>query len=277
MTKANYRDIKVEFKIKETEPNKFVTNYAQIFEMLGEDGQDVIDIDSTPGAWIDGEDDQDIEVVRVGKFDLALYKWVTQAIVIEDGNVTEYNSEHTQMDKSNMVNVSIPKDKLNDITVKFKYQIKVENEGTVAGNALEVKDHIPAGLKFLAEDNTEFGWVAVDDQTVTTDYLKDTVLQPGESAEVTIVLTWINGSKNFGEKVNYAEISKDYNEFGWPDIDSTPDNFNEIPREDDEDSDVVLLQIRTGIESIAYVAIAAVVMVIVAGGVVGIKKYVVNK
>ena len=277
MTKENYRDIKVQYKVITNTPNKLEINYAQIGEMTASSGEVVTDIDSTGGQWVDGEDDQDIEIVVIGKFDLALYKWVTQAIVIEDGKSKEYDSKHTEMDKSNTVNVSIPENKLDKVTVKFRYQLKVTNEGSIAGKALEVTDHIPAGLKFLPEDNTEFGWVAVDDKTIITDYLKDTELQPGESAEVTVVLTWINNSKNFGEKVNYAEISKDYNTKGWKDDDSKPGNFNEIPSEDDEDGDVVMLQIRTGIENIAYIVIAAVAMAIVAGGVVAIKKYVINK
>ena len=96
--------------------------------------------------------------------------------------------------------VSIPKDKLDKVTVKFKYQIKVENQGQLEGYAKEVKDHIPAGLKFVAEDNKEYGWVLnEEDGTITTDYLKDTLLQPGETAEVTVVLTWINGADNLAK------------------------------------------------------------------------------
>lgn len=277
MTAQNYRDIKVEFKITEKEIGKLVINNAQIYEMLDDGGKDVTDIDSTPGVWIDGDDDQDFEVVKVGKFDLALYKWVTQAIVTEDGKTTTYDSKHTQADKSSVVNVSIPKNKLNKVSVKFKYQIKVTNEGSIAGNALEVKDHIPSGLKFVAEDNKEFGWVAVDDNTAVTDYLKDTVLQPGESAEVTIVLTWVNGTNNFGKKINYAEISKDYNEHNWKDSDSTTDNLKDTPKEDDEDSDLVLLEIRTGLENVVYIVIGVISLIIVAAGVVAIKKFVVNK
>ena len=280
MTVENYRDIKLQFKVKEQKTiteEKIIINYAQIAKMLGGGGIPVTDIDSTPGKWIDGDDDQDIEQLKLGKFDLALYKWVSTAIVTENGKTTEYESGHNQADKSNLVNVSIPKNSLNKVSVKFKYQVKVENQGTIPGKALEVTDHIPAGLKFVAEDNTEFGWVAVDDKTVVTDYLKDTELKPGESAEVTIVLTWINGSENFGTKVNYAEISKDYNDYGWPDIDSTPNNFTGKPQEDDEDEDEVKLTIRTGMQNVVYIAIGIAVMAIIAGGVVGIKKFVVNK
>jgi hypothetical protein len=175
-----------------------------------------------------------------------------------------------------VVNVSIPSDKLKDVTVKFKYQIKVENEGSIPGKALEVKDHIPAGLKFVEEDNKEFGWKQNEDGTIVTDYLKDTVLQPKETAEVTVVLTWINGSNNLGKKVNFAEISKDYNDYGWPDIDSTPDNFKDIPHEDDEDQDEVMLQVRTGASTIGYVVIGLVAMAIVAGGALGVKKFVIK-
>ena len=279
MTEANYRDIKVQFRVQKEgakeRAGKLLINHAQIIDDSDSDGNSVTDRDSTTNVWIDGEDDQDYDVVKLGYFDLALYKWVTDAIVTEDGKTTEYPSYHSQTDKSNMVDISIKKNKVNDVTVKFKYQIKVENQGTIAGKALEVKDHIPAGLKFVAEDNTEFGWVATDDQTVTTDYLKDTVLEPGETAEVTIVLTWINGSDNLGEKVNYAEISEDENEHGWKDIDSSTDNFKDVPREDDEDGDVVMLQIRTGAASyVVYIAVALAAMSIVVAGVVGIKKYV---
>lgn len=281
MKPENWRDVKVQYSVCEQDEmvsEKALINYAQIGSMADENGNtDVTDRDSTPGEWINDEDDQDIEQLKVGYFDLALYKWVSTAIVTEDGKTTEYASEHTQADKSNVVNVSIPKDKLNKVTVKFKYQIKVENEGTVPGKALEITDHLPEGLKFVEEDNKEFGWKQNEDGTIVTDYLKDTVLNPRESAEVTVVATWINGSENFGKKINYAEISKDENDYGWPDIDSVPGNFTDKPSEDDEDGDEVLLQIRTGASAVAYVVIGLVAMVIVAGGAFGIKKFIINK
>lgn len=277
--KLDYKDIKVQFKVKSVEADKIITNYAQIKDDCDKEGNPVDDRDSTPNVWEDipRNDDQDYDVIKVGYFDLALYKWVSTAMVTEGGKTTEYPSKHTQDDKTNMVNVSIPKDKLNKVEVKFKYQIKVENEGTVAGYAKELKDHIPAGLKFVEADNKEFGWTLQEDGTITTDYLKDRLLNPGDTAEVTVVLTWINGATNFGQKINYAEISKDQNEFDWPDIDSTPNNFKDTPKEDDEDSDIVMLQIRTGLENTMYIVIGLVAITIIAAGVVGIKKFVLNR
>ena len=129
-------------------------------------------------------------------------------------------------------------------------------------------------MKFVEEDNTKYGWVLnEEDGTITTDYLKDTLLQPGETADVTVVLTWMNSEENLGEKVNYAEISEDYNDYGAPDKDSTPNNFTDVPKEDDEDGDKVMLQVRTGSQNIIYVAIAVGVITIIAGGIVVIKKF----
>ena len=281
MKPENYRDVKVQYTVcgkDKIVTDKDLINYAQIGSMSDETGNTVvIDIDSTPGIWIETDDDQDIEKLRVGYFDLALYKWVTAAVVTEDGKTTEYPSQHTELNKAKLVNVSIPKNKLNKVTVKFKYQIKVVNEGTVQGKALEITDHLPEGLKFVEEDNKEFRWKQKEDGTIVTDYLKDTILNPGESAEVTVVAVWVNGANNLGKKVNYAEISKDENKYGWEDIDSKPGNFDTIPREDDEDGDEVLLQVRTGANAIIYVLIGLAVLVIVAIGTYGVKKYVINK
>ena len=274
-TNENYRDIKVEFKVKPTnEEGVIITNYAQITDDNDAQGNPVTDRDSTPNIWEESprNDDQDIEKIQVKYFDLALYKWVSSTIVTEDGKVIEYASEHTQDDKTKLVNVTIPKEKLDKTVVKFKYQIKVKNEGQLAGYAKEIKDHIPEGLKFVAEDNTEYRWVEQADGTITTDYLKDTLLNPEETAEVTVVLTWINGDNNLGEKWNFAEISEDYNDYGAPDKDSTPNNFKNDVVEDDEDKDVVMLNIKTGSMNIIYIILSVLVVTILTAGVIGIKK-----
>jgi len=271
------KDIKVEFKVKDAISKDYIiVNYAQITKDLDDKGNEVVDRDSTPNKWEESprDDDQDIEKIRVRYFDLALYKWVTTAIVTEGGKTVEYASEHTQFDKTSMLNVSIPKQSLDKVSVKFKYQIKVENRSEIPGYAKEIKDHIPAGLKFVEEDNKEFGWKLDKDGVITTDYLKDTILNPGESAEVTVILTWINGENNLGTKVNFAEISEDYNDYGTPDIDSTPDNFTGDVVEDDEDKDVVMLQVRTGSIDTNYIILAVVVVSIIATGAILIKKYV---
>lgn len=78
---------------------------------------------------------------------------------------------------------------------------------------------------------------------------------------------------NLGLLVNTAEISKDYNEFETPDIDSTPNNF--IENEDDIDDAPVLISIRTGDSiNITYIIVAAAFTIIIAAGAISIKKFV---
>ena len=111
---------------------------------------------------------------------------------------------------------------LDKVEVKFRYSIRITNEGDIAGYAKEIKDYIPEGLKFIKEDNP--GWEQISENVIVTNLLADKLLEPGESAEVEVLLTWIKGKENLGLKVNTAEISKDYNDKGIPDRDSTPDN-----------------------------------------------------
>ena len=268
----DYKEVKVAFKV--TMPNtsdEIIINQAQISDDSDEDGNEVTDKDSTPNEWIDGEDDQDIEKIKVQYFDLALRKWVTKAIVIEDGKEVVRETGHkAEDDPEAVVKVDLKKSKLNKVVVKFEYQIRVTNEGQIAGSVEEISDYIPEGLKFVAADNPE--WEEVDGKVVT-DQLAGQIMQPGESKEVTILLTWINREDNMGLKVNVAEISKDYNEYGSPDIDSTPNN--KVPGEDDIDDAPVMLTVTTG-QEVVYLGITIAVLGIIAGGVIGIKKFVIK-
>ena len=272
----DYRDVQIAFKVtyKVTDPNeesRILVNVAQI----SKDSDD--DIDSNPSRdedynEEDHEDDIDYEQVKVKYFDLSLLKWVSKVIVVEKGNTTVTNTGHTGDENPEpVVKVEIKSQNVNSVVVKFGYTIKITNEGEIAGYAKEVTDYIPKGLKFVAEDNPD--WYVREDGKVATKQLENTLLQPGEKAEVEIVLTWINGEKNLGTKINIAEISEDDNPSKTPDIDSTPDN--EKPEEDDIDDAPVMLVIKTGLDiNPQYSILAGVVLVILVTGTVLIKKFV---
>ena len=269
--KLDYRDVKVAFEV--TEPNtsdRILINQAQISKDSDKDGNDVTDQDSVPDKWNEGEDDQDIEKVKVQYFDLSLRKWVTQAIVSENGEEKIIESGHkAEDDPEDVVKVDLKKSKINKVTIKFRYKIRVKNEGNIAGYAKELKDYIPNGLKFVPEDNPL--WKQIDEKTITTDQTKDILLQPGDTTEVEVVLTWINDSENFGVMDNWAEISKDHNDFNSPDIDSTPDNNKK--GEDDIDDAPVSVGVQTG-QIKTFTTIGLAVLVILSSGVVLIKKFV---
>ena len=270
-TNPDYADVKIAFKV--TEPNgssKILVNSAQISDDTDKDGNPVDDIDSTPDKWIDGEDDQDKEYVKLTEFDLALRKWVTQAIVIENGKETVTQTGHkAEDDPEQVVKVELNRKKLSSLTVKFRYSIRVTNEGDIAGYAKQIKDYIPEGLKFDAKDNPD--WKDEGNNIITTRKLENTLLQPGQSAEVEVLLTWKNDKNNLGLKVNTAEISEDYNDKHVPDRDSTPNNKK--AGEDDIDDAPVLLSISTGRAQL-YITLSFAVLVTIAGGIVLIKKFV---
>ena len=268
MTQPDYKDLQIAFRV--TEPNtsdRILINTAEISEDGDEDGEPIDDIDSTPDNDQDEEDDIDIEKIKVSYFDLALKKIITKVTMTLDGETTVEETKHTFEDNpEEVVKIELGNHKINDSVLKFTYQIRITNEGNKAGYAYEIKDYIPEGLEFVAEDNE--GWTLSEDgKTVTTDLLADTLLEPGESATVEITLRWINGHNNLGVKTNWAEISEDSDD----DIDSTPDNFEK--GEDDIDDAEVVLSIVTGVGE-NHIGLIATVLVILAGGIVLIKKFV---
>ena len=277
-TNPDYRDLKIAFRV--TEPNtsdRILVNTAEIADDRDEDNNPVDDIDSTPdnnNEW-NKEDDLDKEFVKVKYFDLALKKWVSKAIVTnQDGSVTVQETGHTGDENPEPpAKVDLGRQDINKVTVKFEFQIKVTNEGEIAGYAKEVTDYIPAGLRFVQEDNPD--WYPRDplngQERVGTRLLENTLLQPGESATVSIVLTWINGQDNMGLKTNVAEISEDYNDSHTPDIDSTPDN--DVPGEDDIDDAPVMLTVKLG-DTPVYIGLGFVVVAMLTGGIWAIKRYV---
>ena len=273
MASPAYKDIQIAFKV--IEPNtsdRILVNTAEITKDTDENGREANDRDSVPGnnnEW-NTEDDLDKEFVKVKYFDLALRKWVTRVILIEDGKQTVRETGHTaEMNPEPIVKVDLHRKKINSMTVKFVYMIKVTNQGEIAGYAKELTDYIPTGLKFEQVDNPM--WKEKSSGVITTRAIENTLLEPGESAEVEVILTWINDGDNMGVKTNIAEISEDYNDSNSPDIDSTPNNKK--TGEDDIDDAPVMLSIQPG-GTKTYVTLSGVLLLTLAAGVMAIKKFV---
>ncbi len=272
-TNPDYVDVKVAFKVLDPNSNKhIIVNKAQISEDADEKGNPIDDIDSIPNKWNKGEDDQDYENVSVEYFDLSLLKYVSKVIVTENGTTTTTKTGNTGADTDIIPKVEIYRKSIKSTVVKFAYTIKITNEGDIAGYAKEITDYVPEGLKFYKEDNQ--GWTDEGKNVISTKLLENTLLQPGESATVTVTLRWINGENNLNLKTNIAEISKDENDKGVPDRDSTPDNKKE--GEDDIDDASVLLTISTGVigNTMMYIGGVVIILLVLAGGVIAIKKFV---
>ena len=287
----SYKEVPVMCKVVDAPTNENITNIADITEYLDDNKEETTDRDSQSdnvklpsdeelpgykdeetGEYIPGQqDDDDFEKVIVKEFDLALRKWVTQAIVIENGQQTVTETGHQPYDDpEEIVKVELHRKHINDVVVKFRYKIRVTNEGDIAGYVKEITDYVPEGLKFVAEDNP--GWTDEGNNIISTTLTEDVLLQPGEYTEVEVVLTWINSEDNMGVMTNVAEISKDENEYGLPDKDSTPDN--QKPGEDDIDDAPVMLSVSTG-RAATYFMLGGIVLITIAGGIVLIKRFVI--
>lgn len=270
METPDYKDVKVAFMVDENAipEDRTIINIAEISKDDNEFDAD--DEDSTPNNGVEGEDDIDKEYLIVKYFDLSLLKWVTGAKVTVEGKTTTYETGHTGYENpENPLKIAVDKKKIDQTEVKFIFKIKVTNEGQIAGYATELKDHIPAGLEFVASDNPN--WTLNENGEVVTNQLKDTLLNPGDSAEVEIILTWIKDGNNIGLKTNVAEISEDKNDADSDDIDSTPNN--NVPGEDDIDDAPVMLEIKTG-SGENYIWLFTVCTLIFGGGVFFIRRFV---
>ena len=288
----SYREVPVMCRVMEGTPtSKKVTNIADITEYLDDNKQETTDRDSQSdnvelpndedlpgykddetGEYIPGQqDDDDFEKVIVKEFDLALRKWVTQAIVIENGKETITETGHGPYDApEEIVKVELYRKNINDVIVKFRYKIRVTNEGDIPGYVKEITDYVPEGLRFDPADNP--GWTDEGNNVISTTLTEDVLLQPGEYTEVEVVLTWINSEDNMGVMTNTAEISEDDNEYDLPDKDSTPDNQKD--GEDDIDDAPVMITVSTGAAR-TYFMLGGIVLITIAGGVFLIKKFVI--
>ena len=273
----SYEDVQIECTVIDTLNNK--TNLKNVAEITDDNNEDR---DSTPknltdeelknykpGTSEDGkgyEDDDDYEDLCV--YDLALRKWVTTAIVIEDDvKKVMYTGHKAEDDPESIVKVEVNDKRIKSAVVKFIYSIRITNEGAVDAKCEEITDYIPEGLKFVKDDNPYWTQDSQDERIIRTDKLKNTTLKPGEAAEVEVALTWINDENNLGVKINTAEISKD----DGLDIDSEPNN--KVEGEDDIDTAPVALTIVTGSAPL-YISLVAGLLFIIGSGIVVIKKVV---
>lgn len=202
------------------------------------------------------------------QFDLKLDKQVSKVTVTNtklDPKNYEYNSKFAM--------VSLLNTYVEYSTVLVEYTINVTNEGKVAGYAKEITDYLPEGMAFSSDLNTN--WYLGNDGNVYTTSLANTLINPGDTKTITLVLTRKMTGENTGTVVNTAEITKDYNEYGIADGDSIPGNKKDD--EDDISTATVLLAMSTGKEVASFIGITLGTIAIIGLVVFLIKKYIIKK
>ncbi len=203
-----------------------------------------------------------IGLVERPKFDLSLQKQLSIVKVENSSGTTTYAFDNTKLGK-----IDIPGNYLKSTTVTMQYKIIVKNDGAVAGTAKKVVDYIPSDLKFDNSQNA--GWYIGTDGNLYNETLANTILQPGESKELTLILTKKMTEDNTGLVTNKAEIYEDYNEYGYEDYNSKP--ANNAQNENDFDYVSLILTVKTG-QTILYITITLISLAIIAIGVYFINK-----
>ena len=213
----------------------------------------------------------DIGLYVSEKFDLRLDKYISKVTL----TTPTVGTQATEYDNSKLQRVEVLGRNVNQSSVVVEYKIVVTNEGRIAGYARKLIDYLPDFARFNSELNPD--WYMSDTTgNVYNASLANEKIEPGESKEVTLILSMQITDENIGKTLtNTAEIYESYNEQGTPDMDSTAGNGQNT--EDDRSEAEIVLSIVTGNAIILYVSIALVVIAILGVGIYEIKKRVLNK
>lgn len=210
---------------------------------------------------------ENIENIDMGliinpQFDLRLDKVITKITVNDAKGTKEYNYKDSKFAKLDLSEKTI-----NGSTIIVEYKIRITNEGGVAGYAKKVVDYLPKDMKFTSELNEE--WYTSDNGNIYNSMLANTLIAPGETKELTLLLIKQMTGENTGLINNVAEIAESYNDLGLADIDSTP--ANKVQNEDDMSNADAMISIKTG-EVYVYILIT-----ITSIAILGIGIYFINK
>ena len=219
--------------------------------------------------------DSNVREIDIGlyvseKFDLRLDKYVSKITLTTPTigtRVTPYNNEK-------LAKVEILGNNVNKSSIIVEYKIRVTNEGKIPGYARKLVDYLPEDAMFMSEVNKDW-YLASNNQDVFNTSLANTIINPGESKEVTLVLSFNITDKNIGNIINNnAEIYESYNEEGKEDIDSVAGN--NLSQEDDISKADIVLSVVTGKLVVGSILIVVILTVLVFG-IYEIKKRVLTK
>ena len=225
-----------------------VTRVAAITEAVNVSNQNIYNID--------------LGLVESPKFDLKLDKVISKVTVQDTTGTQEYNYNNSKLAKRDLVGKRIE-----NTTLLIEYKITVTNEGAVEGYVKKIADYLPEGLSFNAELNRD--WYQAESGTILNSSLANTKIAPGESKEVTLLLTMKTSENNLGLISNQAEIYEAYNDLGLADIDST--TGNKASNEDDMSNADLVVTVKTG-EYILFGGLTILVVALIGIGAYFIKK-----
>lgn len=146
----------------------------------------------------------DIGLIFRNKFDLQLEKYVSKMVITNNEGTKTHNFDNEELAK-----VEIASKYLSGSTVVVEYKIKVTNIGDIDGYVKNIVDYMPTDMTFSSDLNKDWYQSGKD---LYNEQLADKKLNPGESTEVTLILTKTMTESNTGLVNNTAAIKSSYNE-----------------------------------------------------------------
>ena len=154
--------------------------------------------------------------------------------------------------KDELYKVDINRNKVETAEVKITYKMRVTNNGEIEGSVGKLTQIIPSGFSYYQEDNSIY-WEN-NNGILTTNELKDEIINPGEYKEIEITLRWNRGETNFGQKDNMVIITEMKN----------PAGFQDKEKEDNSDKSSILIEVATGLDRNDRIVIIGIVQIVLA-------------
>lgn len=186
----------------------------------------------------------DMGLIKTGICDLRLDKYISKVTVITAKSIKQHNYNNQKLAK-----VEIKSKEIEGAKVEIEYKIVITNEGEVTASPSKIIDYLPQDFEFLKEKNEN--WDVQNGGELVNTSLSNKKINPGESCEITLILTKTMTANTTGQYKNIAEIGEISNSFGVQDNDSTPGN--KIEGEDDYSEATIIISIGTG--GIIYIGI----------------------
>ena len=152
----------------------------------------------------------DLGLIIKKTFDLKIDKSVSKITVTNNAGTKTYE----QKDNTTLAKVDIHAKNLKDSLVVIEYKLKITNVGEIEGYVGSVVDYLPNTLKFNSSLNSD--WYQSEGNLYNTS-LSDSIIEPGETKELTLILTKTMTETNTGLINNNAQIDEYSNPLGIED------------------------------------------------------------
>ena len=214
--------------------------------------------------------DIDIGLYIAEKFDLRLDKYISKITLTTPSAGTKvYYYENSKLTKQDVYSRDV-----NNSSMIIEYKIVVTNEGQIPGYVKKIIDYLPEDVRFNSELNNDW-YISDNNGAVYNTALANEKIEPGQSKEVTLILSLNITDKNLSTIINNnAEIYESYNDQGIKDYDSI--EANRLESEDDISNADIMISLATG-KVIMYITLSLAVVMLLGIGIFEIKRHVLNK